>query len=205
MKTSKKICALLGTFLLLQTTAAYTGGEEPFLTTSTAWAADYVAPDWLEDIDEATRDDTIAFGIYVGKPIQTVVDDLAKKGWQRKDNNNTVIMLKKKNGYMQLIALHPHGKDNNLVGNYRIRFYAKDSATADEMYMRAEKNFSYNFGRPQVKKGMANATWFLSDSFAIMVEYNQYDPRMPLIKDAYPNEIVIKREMGNYKAFFEGE
>ena len=168
-----------------------------------AQAAEYVEPDWQKDIDEATRDDTMAFGIYVGKPIQAVVDDLTKAGWQRKDNDKAVMMMKREKDYIKMIALHPHGQDKNIVGNYRIRFYAKDVATADEMYMRAEKNFSYNFGRPQVKKGMTNVTWFLNDSFAIMVEYNQYDPRMPAVKTAYPNEIVIKREMGNYKTFFE--
>ena len=110
--------------------------------------------------------------------------------------------MQKKNGYMIGIAVHPNTLDKNLVGSYRVRFYAKTQAEADEMYMRAEKNFSYNFGRPSVKKGTSNMTWFLNDSFAIIVEYNEYDPRLA-ITEGHPYEIVIKREIGNYSQFFQ--
>ena len=163
------------------------------------------AQEWEDDIDKAAWDDEKAFNISIGKSIADSVALLQKEGWKRVQNEDTVFYIKKKVDYYLTIALHPDKGAPDKVGSYRIRIYAKTQELADEMYMRAEKNFSYNFGRPNVKKGMTNVTWFLNDSFAIMVEYNQYDPRMPAVKTAYPNEIVIKREMGNYKTFFEGK
>ena len=206
MGFAKKISALLGTVLIMQG-AGFAGpcdfAAGTLFAPHTAQGAEAEEPVWQKDIDEATRDDTMVYNIYVGKPMQSVIDELTQKGWKQEPSDNGIFYVKRKNGYIQGIALHPNASDKNIIGNYRIRFYAKDRDTADEMYMRAEKNFSYNFGRPSIKKGMSNNTWFLNDSFAIIVEYNEYDPKMPLVKNFYPYEIVIKRETGDYKKFFE--
>ena len=204
MKRQKKIVALLGTTLLLHLGAAYQVGDMNadgsfFMAPAIAHAEK--EPVWQADIDEATRDDTMAFGLYIGKPIQAFIEDCEAKGWERIQSENAVFFLEKKNGYRMGIAVHPNALDKKLVGSYRVRFYAKTRDEADEMYMRAEKNFSYNFGRPSVKKGVSNMTWFLNDSFSIVVEYNEYDARMPIMQ-GYPYEIVVKREIGDYKKFF---
>lgn len=207
MKRKKKIAAFLGALLLLQVGAACQVGESNagdsfFMVPGIVHAEQ--EPAWLADINEATRDDTMAFGLYIGKPIQAFIDDCTAKGWERIPNEKAVFFRTQKDGYMMGIAVHPNALDENLVGSYRVRFYAKTGEEADEMFMRAEKNFSYNFGRPSIKKGMSNLTWFLNDSFSIIVEYNEYDPRMP-ITQGYPYEIVIKRELGDYKKFFESQ
>lgn len=159
-------------------------------------------PVWQEDIDEATRDDTMAFGIYIGKSMDAFISDFQKRGWTRADENGAVVFTKKYTDYAMMVAVHPHSEKKTLVGNYRIRFYGKTRDIADEMYMRAEKNFAYNFGRPNLKRGTSNMTWFLNDSFSIVVEYNEYDARMPLVKRFFPYEIVIKREVGDFSKFF---
>ena len=201
----KKMIALLGAALCLQTGAACNVGGMDFggnALLSPAIVHAEKEPAWQADIDEASRDDTMAFGLYIGKPLQSFIDDCTAKGWERLPSEKAVFFRAKKDGYMIGIAVHPNTLDKNLAGSYRIRFYAKTENEADEMFMRAEKNFAYNFGRPSIKKGMANMTWFLNDSFAILVEYNVYDPRMP-ITEGYPYEIVIKRDIGDYKKFFE--
>ncbi|MBR3456695.1 MAG: hypothetical protein IKH16_00840 [Selenomonadaceae bacterium] len=157
---------------------------------------------WREDINEATRDDTMAFNVYIGKPIQACIEDFQKNGWEHAPNESGVFYTIQKNDYIYGIAIRPHKANSSLVGNYSVRFYAKTREMADEMYMQAEKNFAYNFGRPNVKHGTTNATWFLNDSFSVTVEYNEYDARMPLVEHFYPYEVVIKREMGDYRKFF---
>ena len=205
MKRKKKIAAFLGALLFLQVGAACQVGDrnagDSFSLAPGIVHAETV-PVWQADVDEATRDDTMAFGLYIGKPIQAFIDDCTAKGWERIPNEKAVFFRTKKDGYMMGIAVHPNASAKDLVGSYRIRFYAKTQEEADEMYMRAEKSFSYNFGRPSIKRGMSNMTWFLNDSFSIVVEYNEYDKRMP-ITEGYPYEIVIKRELGDYKKFFE--
>ena len=209
MKKGKKFFAAMGTVLALQAGAACWTGDgdvnchfpDGFPLMPGTVQADQV-PAWQADVDEATRDDTMAFGLYIGKPIQSFIDSCKAQGWERIPSEKAVFYLTKKNGYMMGIAVHPNALDKNLIGSYRIRFYAKTREEADEMYMRAEKNFSYNFGRPSLKKGMSNMTWFLNDSFAIIVEYNEYDPRMSITM-GYPYEIVVKRDIGDYKKFFQ--
>lgn len=161
------------------------------------------APEWQDDIDKAAWDDEEAFNISIGKSMADSVALLQKDGWKRVQNEDTVFYIKKKIDYYLTIALHPDKSAPNKVGSYRIRVYAKTQELADEMYMRAEKNFSYNFGRPNVKKGTTNGTWFLSDTYAVTVEYNEYDARMPIVKDYYPYEVVIRRDVGDYKKFFQ--
>ena len=207
MKRKKKIAAFLGALLFLQVGVGCQVGERNasdsfFMVPGIVHAEQ--EPVWLADINEATRDDTMAFGLYIGKSIQAFIDDCTAKGWERIPNEKAVFFRVKKDGYIMGIAVHPNALDANLVGSYRIRFYAKTGEEADEMFMRAEKNFSYNFGRPSIKKGMSNLTWFLNDSFSIIVEYNEYDPRLT-ITQGYPYEIVIKRELGDYKKFFESQ
>lgn len=201
-----KIFTLLGTAFFLQ--AGIPGDEEsvplrfedgPLLTAGIAHGEDL--PAWRYDVDEATRDDTMAFNIYIGKSMQSFLDDFKKDGWTRMKDDNAVLFMKEKKGYMMIVAVHPHKDNKNLVGNYRIRFFTKTREDADEMYMRAEKNFAYNFGRPNVKKGTSNVTWFLNDTLSIVVEYNEYDTRMALVR-GYPYEIVVKRDMGDFRKFF---
>jgi len=163
------------------------------------------AASWHEDIEEATKDDTMAFGIYIGKPLQTFIDDFTSKGWQRNNNYGKTIAFQKDRGaYLIAVVVHPHENNKNLVGNYDIRFHIKDRNTADEMYMMAEKNFSYNFGRPNVKRGNDNRVWFINDTFSLLIEYNEYDPRMSLVKN-FPYEVVVKRQTGDFKRFFQAK
>lgn len=165
--------------------------------------ADEASPSWLPDIDEATIDDTMAFGVYIGKPLQTYMDDFKRKGWKINNSYSTAIAFQKDKGdYLIAVAVYPHENNKNLAGNYSVRFHVKDRNTADEMYMRAEKNFSYNFGRPSIKRGTNNRTWFISDTFSLLVEYNEYDARMPLVQK-FPFEIVVKRQTGDFKRFFQ--
>ena len=37
----------------------------------------------------------------------------------------------------------------------------------------------------------------------VTVEYNEYDARMPIVRDYYPYEVVIRRDVGDYKKFFQ--
>lgn len=206
MKTMKKTLALTGAIMSLYAGGMLFAGNESIDACMTSvlpavHAAEKAA--WQDDIDKATRDDTMAFNIYIGKPIQTCIEEFEKNGWTRVAEESTIFYIKNKGDYFLGIALHPNKSSKELVGSYRIRLYAKTQDMADEMYMRAEKNFAYNFGRPSIKKGTTNATWFLNESFSIVVEYNEYDARMPIVRDFYPNEIVIKREIGDYKKFFE--
>ena len=206
----KKIMAITGVALALYvgsvlpvgTGDAYNAPVTPWVQTAAAAASEEA---WREDINEATRDDTMAFGVYIGKPLQQFIDDFQSKGWKKTDNYGGPFGFQKKKGdYMIAVAVYPHGENKNLVGNYSVRFHIKDQDTADSMYMMAEKNFAYNFGRPSVKKGNNNMTWFLNDTFSLIVEYNEYDARMPLVKD-FPYEIVIKRQMGDFKSFFQAK
>ena len=197
----KKTFATTAALLALCAGSACWTGPAPAPWVPVAQAAE--APEWQDDIDKAAWDDEEAFNISIGKSIADSVALLQKEGWKRVQNEETVFYIKKKVDYYLTIALHPDKSAPNKVGSYRIRIYAKTQELADEMYMRAEKNFAYNFGRPSIKKGTTNATWFLNESFSIVVEYNEYDARMPIVRDFYPNEIVIKREIGDYKKFFE--
>jgi len=204
MKAMKKTFALAGAVMTLYAgTACFAGNEASDSPMDFCLPAAQAATqdDWLQDIDKATQDDTMVFNVYIGKPIKACVEDFQKNGWKHAPNEPADFYITKKNGYMYGIFIRPHTANKDLVGSYSVRFYAPTRELADEMYMRAEKNFSYNFGRPNVKQGNINATWFLNDSFAITVEYNEYDPRMPLVKHYYPYEVAINREMGDFKKF----
>ena len=207
MKNFQKTFVLAAAFMSLYAGSACWSGQEA-VEGSAPWLATAQAAEqeeaWRSDVDEASRDDTMAYNIYIGKSLQACIQDLEKQGWKRVEGEEIPFYTKAKNGYLHAIALHPHPDHKDLVGSYRVRFYVKDRELADEMYMRAEKNFSYNFGRPSIKRGNMNETWMLNDSFAIVVEYNEYDVRIPIVQEFYPYEIVIKREMGDYKKFFEG-
>ena len=37
-----------------------------------------------------------------------------------------------------------------------------------------------------------------------MVEYNDYDIKVPVVHDFYQHEIVVKPKIGDCKCFFEG-
>lgn len=203
MKKIKKTITLAGISLLLCSGAQTVGtGTEnlPDLLPALCKTAYAASPAWLEDVDSASSDDTIAYGIYIGKPMQSVVDEFLGKGWTRTDEDSKVVLTKNKGRYIQLIVLHHHTSNKDLVGSYRIRFRVKDKTEAEDMYMHAEKNFSYNFGRPTFTKGSDNRTWVMNESFAIIVEFNEYNTRIAAAKN-YPYEVVIKREMGDYKQF----
>lgn len=202
MKTMKKSLALAGTLMSLYAGTAFFAGSESCTESWLPVACAETQEVWRGDINEATRDDTMAFNVYIGKPIQACIEDFQKNGWEHVPNESGVFYTIQKNDYIYGIAIRPHKANSSLVGNYSVRFYAKTREMADEMYMQAEKNFAYNFGRPNVKHGTTNATWFLNDSFSVTVEYNEYDARMPLVEHFYPYEVVIKREMGDYRKFF---
>lgn len=201
MKKMKKMIALAGMTMLLYGGAQGPAADNytealPFLC-SRAQAAE---PAWLDDINAASSDDTMAYGIYIGKPIKEVIDAFENKGWTRADQGEKVIFIRDKGNYKQMVAIHPNISNADFVGSYRIRFQVKDKTEAEDMYMHAEKNFSYNFGRPTFTKGSDNKTWVLNESFAIVVEFNEYNAKIAEAKD-YPYEVVIKRELGDYKQF----
>ena len=200
MKGKKILAAAVASLALLGGGLCLESGMP--MASGVALAAEAEIPVWQADIDEATRDDTMAFGTYVGKPMQAYTEDFRNRGWTLLDEKGVVAFTTKKQDYAIMVVAQPHPMNKNIVGNYRIRFYGKTREMADEMYMRAEKNFSYNFGRPNVKMGTANMTWFLNDTFSIEIEYNEYDPRMPLVKKYFPYEVVIKRTMGDFGKFF---
>lgn len=204
MKSVKKTLAVTGAIMSLYAGGILFAGNESTDVTSSwqpiAQAAE--KQEWQADITEATKDDTVAFNIYIGKPIQACLDELKSKGFVHAPNEPEMFYIMKKKDYIYGILLSPHETYSDTVGFYSIRFYAKTSQMADEMYMQAEKNFSYNFGRPLVKQGTTNATWILNESFSVTVEYNEYDPRVPLIQYYYPHEVVISREAGDFKKFF---
>ena len=196
IRTLKKTLALTGAALSLYMAGSLCPWSPAAIP---VYAAD--ASYW-EDVNESTRDDTIAYGIYIGKPLQPVLDEYRQKKWKRIEREGAIIFECDKKDYILSVCLFPQQENPAYIGKYRIKFYVKTQEMADEIFMRAEKNFSYNFGRPSIKKGMANMTWFLSDSFGIVVEYNEYDARLPMVK-GYPYEITITRENGDYKKFFE--
>lgn len=205
MKSVKKTLAVTGAIMSLYAGGMQIAGNEATEACMDSWqpvACAAEKQEWQDDIAKATRDDTMAFNVYIGKPIQACIDELQKNGFVHAPNEPGIFYITKKNDYMYGIFIRPHQTHNDIVGSYSIRFYAKTSAMADEMYMQAEKNFSYNFGRPNVKQGTNNAIWFLNESFSVTVEYNEYDPRMPLVKYYYPYEVAINREIGDFKKFF---
>ena len=205
MKSVKKTLAVTGAIMSLYAGGMLFAGNESNEACTSSWQPVAHAAEkqvWQDDIAKATKDDTMAFNVYIGKPIQTCIDELQKAGFVHAPNEPGIFYITKKNDYMYGISLRPHEAHNDIVGSYSIRFYAKTSDMADEMYMQAEKNFSYNFGRPNVKQGTTNAIWFLNENFSIKVEYNEYDPRMPLVQYYYPYEVAIKREIGDFKKFF---
>ena len=204
MKTMKRAFALAGAAMTMYAGAMCVNDcaaleTSLFPALPAAQAAEIEA--WRPDIDAATQDDTMAFNVYIGKPIKACVEDFLSNGWTHAPNEPADFYIKKEKDYIYGVFIRPHVANKDLVGNYSIRFYAKTREMADEMYMRAEKNFSYNFGRPNVKQGTMNSTWFLNDTFSITVEYNEYDPRMPLVQNYYPYEVAITREMGDYEKF----
>lgn len=205
MKSMKKTLAVTGAVMSLYAGGMLIAGNESMeaptsLCQPIAHAAE--RQEWQDDVAKATKDDTMAFNVYIGKPIQACVEELKKDGFVHAPNEPGIFYIKKKTDYIYGIFILPHATHSDIVGNYSIRFYAKTSEMADEIYMQAEKNFSYNFGRPNVKQGTTNAIWFLNENFSITVEYNEYDPRMPLVQYYYPHEVAINREIGDFKKFF---
>lgn len=200
MRNMKKNIALAGVALLLAGGIAAPGDHHGTVCPSLYSAAYAAEPTWLDDVNAASEDDTLAYGLYIGKPIQDVIGSFQGNGWKRADQGSKVIFTRNRGDYIQMIAIHPHAGNSNLVGSYRIRFHVKDKTQAENMYMQAEKNFSYNFGRPTFSKGTDNRTWVLNETFAIIVEYNEYNPKLPATK-GHPYEVVIKREMGDYGQF----
>ena len=55
-----------------------------FSARPTAQAAE-IEP-WRPDIDAATQDDTMAFNVYIGKPIKACAEDFLSKGWVHAPN-----------------------------------------------------------------------------------------------------------------------
>ena len=158
---------------------------------------------YLEDVNMATADDTMVYGIYVGKPIEDFVASFdKKKEWHAIPDDDIIIYEKKGSGYREAIYVFPNAQNPELIGDYRINFFVTKEEMADEIFMLAEKNFSYNFGRPSIKRGMFSMTWFLSSTFRIMVEYSEYDPRIP-VAQGYPYAISIHRSEGDYSKFFK--
>ena len=205
MKTMKKTLAVTGAMMSLYAGGMLLAGNASLENCTHAWqpvANAAEKQEWVDDITKATWDDTMAFNVYIGKSIPACIEELQKNGFVHAPNEPGIFYITKKKDYMYGIFIRPHEAHNDIVGNYSIRFYAKTREMADEMYMQAEKNFSYNFGRPSVKQGTTNAIWFLNETFSVTVEYNEYDPRMPLVQYYYPYEVAINREVGDFKKFF---
>ena len=106
MKRKKKIAAFLGALLFLQVGTACQVGDRNAGDSFSAPAIVHAetVPVWQADVDEATRDDTMAFGLYIGKPIQAFIDDCTAKGWKRIPNEKAVFFRTKKDGYMTIIS-----------------------------------------------------------------------------------------------------
>lgn len=206
----KKIMSAIGAGLALYVGSALPASfgdvaDNPAVAAVQISVAEAAEPSWKEDIDEATRDDTMALGVYIGKPMKAFMDEFKSKGWKEQHTygeGKAIAFQKNKGDYLIAVAAYPYGENKTLVGNYSVRFHVKDIHTADEMYMMAEKNFAYNFGRPNIKRGANNMTWFLNETLSLIVEYNEYDARMALVK-GFPYEIVVKRQMGDFKHFFQ--
>lgn len=205
MKTAKKIFSLAAASLIIcggvSIDRAACADELRLLTPGVAYAAD-VQP-WVDDVNEATADDTMVYKVYIGKPVKDFIADFSKReAWRRIEDKDIVIFEKNQTGYREAIYVFPQKENPDLIGEYRINFFVTKEEMADEIYMQAEKNFRYNFGKPSIKKGMSNMTWFLSDIFCISVEYNEYDPRLPVAK-GYPYAISIHRSVGDYSKYFQ--
>ena len=119
---TKKVIAVAGAMLAFCAGGALpvgTPGDDGSAVASVmgcaaAEAAESVEEAWREDINEATRDDTMAFGVYIGKPLQAYIDDFTSKGWTRKNIGDAVSFVKKKGDYIVTLVVHPYGESKNL-------------------------------------------------------------------------------------------
>ena len=186
----KRIKTALGVFLLLL-----------FVTASVSAADVSYRED--KDVNEASSDDTMAYHIYIGKAVSEVDAEFAKRpGWEKRSHDRAVRMYRRAGGdYIENVYLYAHPDNAEVVGSYRISFFTRTKAAADDIYFNTTKNFGYILGRPSVKRGGVSEEWILNDPLKISVEYTEYDPRLPVAKD-FPFEISVRRMTGDYSGFF---
>ena len=156
-----------------------------------------------QDVEAASFEEAVALQIYEGKPLAEVEKQFEKdKGWKRLPHHKTALSYEHQGkGYYEIINIYPMQEHPDLVGDFRVAFYAREREMADEIFMQAEKNFSYTLGRPTIKRGIGSHTWLLSESSMISVEYLEYDPRLP-VASSYPFEVIINRQHGDYHGYF---
>ncbi len=168
---------------------------------SPIWTAD---DSYRKDLEAATFEEQLAYKIYRGKLISEVEADFTKDAkWTRLKHKSAALHYKRNAGkdYYEKLYVYAQPDHPELVGDFRICFYTKKLDMAENIFMAAQKNFSYNLGRPSIKKGGNSNTWFLDKSSRILVEFSEYDPRLPIATE-YPFEIAIYRQYGDYSAFF---
>ncbi len=189
----KRITKALGIFLLLFLVAAAVSAAEG----EVSYRDD-------RDVNEASSDDTMAYRIFIGKAIREIDAEFAERpGWERLPYDRAARMYRRQGGdYMENVYLYAQSYNEEIVGGYRISFFTKTKAAADDIYFNTTKNFGYILGRPSVKRGGVSEEWILNDHFKISVEYAEYDPRLPVAK-VYPFEISVRRMSGDYRGFFQ--
>jgi len=163
------------------------------------WSANAI---YRQDVEAASFEDAVALQIYEGKPLAEVKAQFeADAGWKRLPHRKAALCYKHLGkGYCEVINIYSMPEQPELVGDFRVAFYTREREMADEIFMQAEKNFSYNLGRPSIKRGMLSYSWLLSKNAMISVEYVEYDTRLPVAD--YPFEILVNRQHGDYSGYF---
>ncbi len=156
------------------------------------------------DVNEASSDDTMAYRIYVGKSIREIDSEFAQReGWEARPHDRAARTYRRIGGdYMEIVYLYAEPYNQDVVGAYRVSFFMKTKAAADDIFFNTMKNISYILGRPSIRRGDVSAEWFLNDRLKLTVDYTEYDTRLPVAKE-YPFEIAIRRTGGDYKKFFQ--
>ncbi len=205
----KRFSKAMGIMVLTGAAVLFPGNWEG-TTMSAAYAAENSSPIWTaaesyrKDLESATFEEQLAYKIYRGKLISEVEADFTRDvEWIRLQHKHAALHYKRNAGkdYYEKLYVYAQPDHPELVGDFRVCFYTKKREMAEDIFIEAQKNFSYNLGRPSIKKGGSSYTWLLDKNSLILVEYSEYDPRLPIAAE-YPFEIAIYRQYGDYSAYF---
>lgn len=195
---NKKILILSGALLL---SASAPAASPACATEAPLWAANTT---YRQDVEATTFEEALACKIFTGKPIADVIADFDQmEGWKRIPHRNAAAAYEHQGkGYYEIMYIYPQPDYPDLIGDFRISFYVKKQAMADELFGKLSRNFLKTLGRPGIQRGTSSYIWFFDQYSRLMVEYLDYDPRLP-VASSYPFEIVINRQHDDYSGYFQ--
>lgn len=196
---NKKLSALTGALLVCAGTVMFSpaasAGEGPL------WSA---ASTYRQDAEATSFEEAFTYKLFTGKPIKDAVADFDRmEEWKRIPHSKAAAAYERQGkGYYEIMYIYPQSDYPDLIGDFRISFYVKEKAMAEEIFAQIAGNFLSTLGRPGIRRGSSSYIWLLSRDSRIVVECMEYDPRLP-VASSYPFEIVINRQHDDYSGYFE--